>query len=72
MKSFSVIGGTSLALTGARGIVAPPAHIYEEQHDMEMETLRDLYVEELKGLYRAENRILRALPLMTNAATHRG
>ena len=37
---------------------------------MEMETLRDLYVEELKDLYNAENQILKALPRMIRAATH--
>ena len=37
---------------------------------MEMETLRDLYVEELKDLYSAENQILKALPRMMKAATH--
>ena len=37
---------------------------------MEMETLRDLYVEELKDLYSAENQILKALPRMIKAATH--
>jgi ferritin-like metal-binding protein YciE len=37
---------------------------------MEMETLRDLYVDELKDLWSAENQILKALPKMTRAATH--
>jgi ferritin-like metal-binding protein YciE len=37
---------------------------------MELETLRDLYVEELKDLYSAENMILKALPRMAKAATH--
>jgi ferritin-like metal-binding protein YciE len=37
---------------------------------MEMETLRDLYVEEIKDLYSAENQILKALPRMIKAATH--
>ncbi|MDB4893642.1 MAG: hypothetical protein JWL61_5497 [Gemmatimonadetes bacterium] len=37
---------------------------------MEMETLRDLYVEELKDLWSAENQILKALPKMIRAATH--
>jgi ferritin-like metal-binding protein YciE len=35
-----------------------------------METLRDLYVEEIKDLYSAENQILKALPRMIKAATH--
>ena len=37
---------------------------------MELDTLRDLYVEELKDLYSAENQILKALPRMIKAATH--
>ena len=37
---------------------------------MELETLRDLYVEELKDLYSAENQILKAIPRMIRAATH--
>jgi ferritin-like metal-binding protein YciE len=37
---------------------------------MELETLKDLYVEELKDLYSAENQILKALPRMIKSATH--
>ena len=37
---------------------------------MDMETLRDLYIEELKDLYSAENQILKAMPRMIKAATH--
>ena len=37
---------------------------------MELETLKDLYVEELKDLYSAEKQILKALPKMSKAATH--
>jgi len=37
---------------------------------MEMETLQDLYVEELKDLYSAENQIIKALPKMIKAASH--
>ena len=37
---------------------------------MELETLRDLYIDELKDLYSAENQILKALPKMMKAATH--
>jgi ferritin-like metal-binding protein YciE len=37
---------------------------------MEMDTLYDLYVEELKDLYSAENQILKALPRLAKAATH--
>lgn len=37
---------------------------------MEMQTLQDLYVEELKDLYSAENQILKALPKMIRAASH--
>jgi ferritin-like metal-binding protein YciE len=37
---------------------------------MEMDTLKDLYVEELKDLYSAENQIIKALPKMIKAASH--
>jgi ferritin-like metal-binding protein YciE len=37
---------------------------------MEMETLHELYVDELKDLYSAENQILKALPRMIKAASH--
>jgi len=35
---------------------------------MELDTLRDLYIEELKDLYSAENQIIKALPKMIKAA----
>jgi ferritin-like metal-binding protein YciE len=37
---------------------------------MAPQTLQELYVEELKDLYSAENQILKALPKMIKAATH--
>jgi ferritin-like metal-binding protein YciE len=38
---------------------------------MEMETLQDLYVQELKDLYSAENQLVKAIPKMIKAASHR-
>lgn len=38
---------------------------------MELETLHDLYVDELRDLYSAEQQILKALPKMSRAASHR-
>jgi ferritin-like metal-binding protein YciE len=37
---------------------------------MSMDNLQELYVEELKDLYSAENQILKALPRMIRAASH--
>src|SRR3954471_6675292 len=37
---------------------------------MPMESLQELYFEEIKDLYSAENQILKALPRMAKAATH--
>ena len=37
---------------------------------MELESLKDLYIHELKDLYSAENQIIKALPKMAKAATH--
>ena len=36
---------------------------------MELESLQDLYVEELRDLYSAENQLVKALPRMAKAAT---
>lgn len=38
---------------------------------MEMESLQELYVDELRDLYSAENQILKALPRMIRAASDR-
>ena len=38
---------------------------------MELATLKDLYVHELKDLYSAENQLIKALPKMAKAATNR-
>ncbi len=37
---------------------------------MELETLQDLFIHELKDLYSAENQIIRALPKMAKAASN--
>lgn len=37
---------------------------------MPLNSLHDLYVDELKDLYNAENQLLKALPRMAKAATH--
>ena len=37
---------------------------------MKMKTIRDLYIEELKDLYNAENQLLKALPKMAKAASN--
>lgn len=37
---------------------------------MELETLKELYIKELKDLYSAENQIIKALPKMVKAATN--
>lgn len=37
---------------------------------MDLQTLNDLYEDELKDLYSAENQILKALPKMSRAASH--
>jgi len=39
-------------------------------NDMEMTSLEDLFVEDLKDLYSAENQLIKALPRMAKAATN--
>ena len=49
------------------------AHIvtlWEAEDVMEMQTLRDLYIDELKDLWSAEKMLVKALPKMAKAATH--
>ena len=36
---------------------------------MKLKTLQDLYVDQLKDLFNAENQLLKALPKMAKAAT---
>ena len=37
---------------------------------MKMETLQDLYVEQLRDMYSAETQLVKALPKMAKAASH--
>ena len=37
---------------------------------MELQSLQDLFVEQLKDLYNAENQLVKALPKMAKAASH--
>ena len=37
---------------------------------MELETLRDLYIEELRDLYSAETQLVKALPKMVKSSSH--
>jgi ferritin-like metal-binding protein YciE len=41
----------------------------EKENPMKLKSLEDLYVDELKDLYSAENQFLKALPKMAKAAT---
>jgi ferritin-like metal-binding protein YciE len=50
------------------GILAP-RNIRMEKTIMADETLKDLYIDELKDLYSAENQLVKALPKMSKAAT---
>src|SRR5215216_1041938 len=58
----------------SRGIsIAFPVCPKDTQHwsiSMDMETLKDLYVEELKDLYSAEKQIIKGLTKMSKAASH--
>jgi len=42
----------------------------QQEEIVELETLTDLYIDELKDLYSAENQILKALPKMAQAASN--
>jgi ferritin-like metal-binding protein YciE len=57
--------GISLALS-----LFSKTHTQRRSAPMEMETLKDLYVEELKDLYSAEKQIIKGLNRMSKAANH--
>lgn len=52
-------------------LVRPAARGRANSVHMELETLQDLYVHELKDLYSAESQLIKALPKMAKAATNR-
>jgi ferritin-like metal-binding protein YciE len=63
-----------MRLTGCRVAPLPAAaftvFLRHGVRPVELETLKDMYVDELKDLYSAENQILKALPQMIKKATH--
>jgi ferritin-like metal-binding protein YciE len=48
---------------------AEPRNPEEGGNTMSLDSLKDLYVEQLKDLYSAENQILKALPMMAEKAS---
>ena len=62
MADGGLHGGTRFASLPS---IRPPT---EPEDDMALDTLHDLYVEELRDLYNAENQLLKALPRMAKAA----
>src|SRR6476469_1379592 len=64
-------GGTHLASFHSTGLDSSgrPRALAKRRTDMALGTLHDLYVEELRDLYSAENQLLKALPKMAKAAT---
>src|SRR4051812_39853454 len=66
-----IVEGTTIALSHAiAGLPRTHVHVNAEHTMAEMDSLRELYVEELKDLWSAENQILKGLPRMIKAATH--
>src|SRR5690349_1395502 len=65
-KSF----GMHVAFLSSRECLANGKLIpFSKENVMEMSSLQDLYVEELRDLYNAENQLVKALPKMAKAAT---
>src|SRR4051794_30491761 len=66
----------SVTSSKCRGIAArilhrfPQVRRYRREETMKLETLRDLYVEQLQDLYSAETQLVEALPKMAKAASH--
>jgi ferritin-like metal-binding protein YciE len=60
-------GGIAIALM-MRIEKSNPAPAFAEEIAMNLDTLKDLYVDELKDLYSAEKQLVKALPKMAKAA----
>jgi ferritin-like metal-binding protein YciE len=56
--------------TAARARTQPAARTRSSRGGMRLDSLRTLFIEELRDLYDAEHQILKALPKMINAASH--
>src|SRR2546423_8834035 len=59
---------SSRTARGTEGISRPFKHQTKEEIFMSMDSLKDLYIDELKDLYNAENQLLKALPRMAKRA----
>src|SRR5690349_19109043 len=72
MTSCDGVGSRAygLPITAPRADARPTVTLTTRSTQMEMDTLRELYVEEIKDLWSAEKQILQALPRMIKAATH--
>jgi len=70
-SQLGFVYGTPFAYTANIKLNAalPFSQISPRRHLMELESLRDLYLHELKDLYSAETQLVKALPKMAKAAT---
>jgi len=50
-------------------VASRPENPKNKEHVMESQSLQELYVDELRDLYNAENQLIKALPKMAKAAT---
>src|SRR3954467_4826531 len=51
-------------------VSADPIHLSSEENAMQTEDLRDLYIDQLKDLYSAENQLVKALAKMAKSSTN--
>jgi ferritin-like metal-binding protein YciE len=65
MQARAIADGSALAL---REKPSPLIPLSANARHMELETLQDLYIHELKDLYSAEKQLIQALPKMAKAA----
>src|SRR2546423_11410124 len=64
IPNATILNGVAIGETG-------PWARCDSENIMDLETLRDLYVHELKDLYSAERQIIKALPKMKKATSNR-
>src|SRR5438046_2313388 len=68
MLEAAEFAGTAVAPQAASGPFTPGLQ-FKGNRPMEMSSLKELFINELKDLYSAENQIIKALPKMAKAAS---
>jgi hypothetical protein len=71
LKCTGPVGNGAWSAITRGGIINPFCSYWTNSKSMELNTLKDLYIHELKDLFSAERQLLKALPKMAKTASTR-